>query len=107
MVERASERIEHLNPDQDRKKALLDVSCTGAAFIHPQEKKIGSRLVVKIRSHELEATVVYSQARAEGHRIGVHFKDVPDNVRKELKDFVDEFSRGVPMFCEILEKLED
>jgi hypothetical protein len=103
MAERSSERIEYLNPDQSRKTALLDVSATGAAFIHPKAKNIGSRLVVKIRSHELEAAVVYSQGRIDGFRIGVQFKNVPESLKNDLKDIVDEFSRGVPLFCEVVE----
>jgi c-di-GMP-binding flagellar brake protein YcgR len=102
MIERGSERVEYLNPDERHRKALLDVSITGAAFVHPQGEKIGTKMVVKIKEHELNATVVYSQERAEGFRIGVHFQNVSFSVQKDLKNIVDEFSRGVPMFCEII-----
>jgi c-di-GMP-binding flagellar brake protein YcgR len=103
MVERGNERIEHLNPDAREKRALLDISVSGAAFVHPQELKNGTKLVVKIKAHSLNAVVVYNQGRAEGYRVGVKFQNVPFNVQKELTEFVDEFSKGVPLFCEIIE----
>jgi hypothetical protein len=102
MVERGNERIEHLNPDAREKKALLDISVSGAAFVHPQELKNGTKLIVKIKEHSLNAIVVYTQGRAEGCRIGVKFQNVSLAVQKDLGEFVDEFSRGVPLFCEII-----
>jgi hypothetical protein len=103
MVERGSERIEYLNPDERERKALLDISVSGAAFVHPRELENGTKLAVKIKKHVLNAIVVYAQGRAEGFRIGVKFQNVAFQVQKDLKDFVDEFSRGVPLFCEIVE----
>jgi c-di-GMP-binding flagellar brake protein YcgR len=103
MVERGNERIEHLNPDEREKKALLDISVSGAAFVHPKELKNGTKLVAKIKEHSLNAIVVYNQGRAEGYRIGVKFLSVSLAVQKDLDAFVDEFSRGVPLFCEIIE----
>jgi len=104
MVDRGNERIEHLNPDAREKKALLDISISGAAFVHPRELKNDTKLVVKIKEHTLNAVVVYAQGRAEGYRIGVKFQNVPFAVQKDLKEFVDEFSKGVPLFCEIIEE---
>lgn len=103
MAERGNERIEHLNPDEREKRALLDISVSGAAFVHPRELKNETKLTVKIKEHSLNAVVVYSQGRAEGYRIGVKFQNVPFAVQKDLKEFVDEFSKGVPLFCEIIE----
>ncbi|MBN2036459.1 MAG: PilZ domain-containing protein [Chitinispirillaceae bacterium] len=101
MVERGSERIEYLNPGDTKKKALLDVSSTGAAFIYPERKEPGSTLVVKIKERQLDAEVVYSQQRLEGFRIGVQFQNVAADMQEELEKIVDEFSRGVPIYCEI------
>ena len=103
MVERGNERIEHLNPDAREKRALLDISVSGAAFVHPRELKNGTKLVVKIKEHSLNAAVVYTQGRAEGYRIGIKFQNVPFGIQKDLTAFVDEFSKGVPLFCEIIE----
>ena len=66
MVERGNERIEHLNPDAREKKALLDISISGAAFVHPRELKKETKLIVKIKEHSLNAVVVYTQGRAKG-----------------------------------------
>jgi hypothetical protein len=106
MVERGSERIEYLHPGDSGKKALLDVSITGAAFIYPERKETGSKLVVKIRERQLDAEVVYCQQRLEGYRIGVQFRNVAAGVQEELENVVDEFSRGVPIYCEIVNDKE-
>ena len=95
-----------LGQDEKARKALIDLSVTGAAFLHPAEEKKGTRLSVKIKEYALEAVVVYSVERSDGFRVGVQFQGVPDHVQKALKTMVEEFSRGVPLTCEIVEKKE-
>jgi hypothetical protein len=103
MKERGSERIEFLGPEEEAKNTLIDLSVTGVAFIHPTAAKKDSLISVKIKSYTLDAVVVYCQPRAEGFRIGMHFKNVPPDVQKSLVKLVEEFSRGVPLTCEIVD----
>jgi hypothetical protein len=102
--ERASERIEFLGAEEEAKNALIDLSVTGAAFVHPIEAKKDSLISVKIKNYTLDAVVVYCSPRASGFRIGMHFKNVPPEVQKSLLKLVEEFSRGVPLTCEIVDK---
>jgi hypothetical protein len=104
MKDRVSERVEMLGNDDRAPKALIDLSVTGAAFIHPAAKKDGTKLSVKIKDFTLDAVVVYCQERAGGFRVGVQFKNVPANIHASLKTMVDDFSRGVPLTCEIVEQ---
>ena len=106
MKDRASERIEYLAMDDSAKSALIDLSATGVAFIHPTAAKKDSIVTVKIRDQSIEAVVVYCQQRAEGFRIGMHFVNVPQEFQSELKNLVGEFSRGVPLSCQIVDKDE-
>jgi hypothetical protein len=103
MKDRINERIEMLNQDEKAKKALLDLSVTGAAFLLPAEEKKGTRISVKIKEYALEAVVVYCSERSDGFRVGIQFQGIPDHVQKALKVMVDEFSRGVPLSCEVME----
>lgn len=103
MKERISERVELLGVDDGVTKALIDLSSTGVAFIHPAEVKKGANLSVKIKDYVIDSVVVYCRQRADGYRIGMQFRNVPPDMQKGLKILVDEFSRGVPLTCEVVE----
>jgi hypothetical protein len=103
MKERGSERIEYLSAGEEAHNAPIDVSATGAAFIHPTAAKKDSLISVKIKTFTLEANVVYCQPRSKGFRIGLYFTHVPAEVQKKLTLLVEEFSRGVPLTCEIIQ----
>jgi hypothetical protein len=100
--ERASERIELLGMDDGAKKALVDLSTTGVAFIHPVEAKRGTKMKVKIKEYVIDAVVIYCRQRADDYRLGMEFRNVPPDVQKGLKNLVDDFSRGVPLTCEVV-----
>jgi hypothetical protein len=101
--ERVSERVELLGVDEQAQKALVDLSATGVAFIYPVEVKKGAKLSVKIKDYVIDALVIYCRQRADGFRIGMQFRNVPPDLQKGLKILVDEFSRGVPLSCDVVE----
>jgi hypothetical protein len=104
MKDRGNERIELLSPDETVKNTLIDLSFSGAAMNWPVDLKKNDQVQVKIREYLLDAKVVYSQPRAKEFRIGIHFINVSPEVQKPLKTLVEEFSRGVPITFEIVEK---
>lgn len=104
MVERKNERIEFLCADCSMKNTLMDLSVDGAAFSYSTEVMKDAQLTVKIQDNEIEATVVYCQPKEEGFRIGLQFKNVAPILRESLKTYIDEFSRGIPLACEIVER---
>ena len=103
MKERGSERIEFVGNDESSKNILIDLSTTGAAFLFDSEQKKDTPISVAIKEYTLDAVVVYCQQRADGYRIGLRFTNVPADVQSALKTLVEEFSRGVPLTCEIVE----
>lgn len=106
MKDRINDRIEYLQPDESQKKALIDLSVSGAAFNCSAPENKGNKIQIKIKEHTIEAVVVYSQESFGGFRIGLQFKNVVPEVQKALKLWIDEFSRGVPLTCEILDTNE-
>ncbi len=102
MKERGSERIEFLCNYDPAQRALIDLSTSGAAFIHPVEIKKGTKISVRIKDYLIEAVIVYCQQRTDGYRVGMQFIKVLPDIEKALKIMVDEFSRGVPLLCEVV-----
>jgi hypothetical protein len=102
MKERGCERIEFLGPEEETLRSLVDLSATGVAFIHPAELKKDLLVSVKIKEFVLPAIVVYCQPRVKGYRLGLQFKSVSPDMQNKLKTLVEEFSRGVPIACEIV-----
>jgi PilZ domain len=107
MKERGSERIEFLCAGEESENTLIDLSVTGVAFVHSSEAKKDSVISVRIKTFSLKAVVVYCQPRAQGFRIGLQFKNVPADVQRSLGNLVEEFSRGVPLTCEIIDPDRD
>ena len=104
MKERASERIEFLGADDSDENMLIDLSATGAAFVYHAEEQKDAQISVKIRDFTVDAVVVYCKPRTKGFRIGLRFIDVSADVQTMLNTTVEEFSRGVPLACEIVER---
>ncbi|MCU0610105.1 MAG: PilZ domain-containing protein [Chitinispirillaceae bacterium] len=107
MQSRGSDRIEYLGGKGTGENwKLLDLSATGAAFICPTELSRGSRITVRINGHRIAATVIHTSEMAGDFcfRIGLRFENVPAEDKKWLADLVEEFSRGVPLACEIVDQ---
>lgn len=102
MKDRVSERIELLGVDENAGRLLVDLSTTGVAFIHPTQAQRGEKMKVKIKEYIIEAVVVYCRQRANDYRLGMQFRNVPHDIQTALKIMVDEFSRGVPLTCEVV-----
>lgn len=103
MVSRDSERVEVL--DGQTSGALLNVSATGAAFIHPEPLVQSRRIILSINNIEFESRVVYCKQHTDGFRIGIHFTTVNLNGRLELSRLVDSFSCGVPLRFQVISVL--
>lgn len=104
MKERAQERVEYLHADESVKRSVADLSATGAALIYQKELKKGTRIRMKIKDQEIDAVVVYCRQHATDYRVGLQFMNMAGSVQNLIKNMVDEFSRGVPLTCEILEQ---
>lgn len=101
MKERASERIEFLNSDVSGAVSLFDLSKTGVACLFEKSLKEGATVRVELNDMLLSATVVYSQQRTDGYRLGLHFQNVPSDKQKKIDELVESFSRGMPIKCQI------
>jgi hypothetical protein len=94
--ERQVERIEHLSAEgEEQGRVLIDLSTAGAAFLHPQEIRAESRIVLLIRDLAIDAVVVYCHKRADdGYRVGTRFRNNSPALQAGLAALVEDFSRG-------------
>ena len=103
MKDRTGDRIEFLNSDSV--SMIFDLSRSGVATLSRQAKNAGTVLKVELNDLVLDATVVYSQERTDGYRIGLHFENVSPEKQSQIDVFVDNFSRGVPVSCRIADDI--
>jgi hypothetical protein len=103
MLNRSSERIEHINLDEAKDKSFFDLSATGVCCLFGRRLADNSSVSVKINELTLKARVVYCQERTDGFRLGLQFTGVSGEQQKLLKDKVEKFSRGVALSCAIVD----
>ena len=97
MKERDGERIQNLNSDGTG--VLIDLSTSGVAMLLPVAKENGFEVVVYINELKIKSKVIYSIAKEEKFRIGLHFLSVTPDKKTILSDLIDKFSKGVPLKC--------
>jgi hypothetical protein len=103
MLERAAERIEFINTSGEDTNPIFDLSKTGIAFIYTSQMKEGTSVKLELNDLVLDAKVVYNQERTDGYRMGAQFENVPAEKRKKLEEIVENFSRGVPTKCRVID----
>jgi hypothetical protein len=107
MRRRESERIEHLGLPEEQNTGLLDLSTTGACCCHGSPKGKESVVNVRIKGLTLKARVVYCTQRGASYRLGVQFIGVLPEEQRQLSRFVDEYSRGVPLDCDVVDSAQN
>jgi hypothetical protein len=103
MLERMSERVEHINLDDANEKSFFDLSRTGICCLFRRRLVTDALVSIKINDLKLKARVVYCQERKDGFRLGLQFVDVSDDQQNKLNDRVEKFSRGVALTCAIVD----
>jgi hypothetical protein len=103
MLNRSSERIEHISLDDAKDKSFFDLSATGICCLFGRRLSDNSSVSVRISDLTLKARVVYCQERTDGFRLGLQFTGVTGDQQKMLKDRVEKFSRGVALSCAIVD----
>ena len=104
-MSRMKERIELLNSGDNG--VILDLSATGAAVFSRVLKQKSSQINLEINEVIFRAKVIYCLGRTDGYRIGLQFEKQTDEIKKNLEDLVDKFSRGVPLSCRIVEDIPE
>ena len=97
MKERDGERIQNLNIDGTG--SLIDLSTSGVAMLLSAAKENGFEVVVSINEFKIKSKVIYSIAKEEKFRVGLHFLSVTSEKQSILSDLIDKFSKGVPLKC--------
>jgi c-di-GMP-binding flagellar brake protein YcgR len=95
---RTSDRIQHL-AENSRGRQLVDLSTTGACLFADDKKAPETTVKVKIGELEIKSRVVYCRSHGEGYRIGVQFRNVDADTQKKIDQFVESYSKGVPLDC--------
>jgi hypothetical protein len=103
MLDRSSERIEHITLDNEKDKSLFDLSVTGVCCLFNRRLPSNSSVSVKINDLIVKARVVYCQERTDGFRMGLQFTNVTGEQLKKLSERVEKFSRGVALTCAIVD----
>lgn len=99
--QRKSERIEHLAGDLGEAVEMFDISATGVCCTHDKRFEKGAFVAVQVNDLTLRARVAYCQERKEGYRVGLEFWNVSADKRKMIEEFIEGYSRGVPLRCRI------
>ena len=97
MKERVSERIQNLNSDETI--TLIDLSTSGIAMLLPAAKENDREAIVCLNDLKIKAKVIYSLAKGEKFRVGLHFQKITPDIQKDLFDLIDKFSKGIPLKC--------
>jgi len=103
MLERKSERIESITPDGSQDTTPCDLSKTGISCFHTEPRDKSSFVVVKINDLLLRAKVIYCQKREKDYRLGLQFWNILPERQAKLNELVENYSRGVPITCEIIQ----
>ena len=101
-TKRQAERIQMLELGVDE-QSLFDLSRGGVCCYHDRELRKGVAVRVVINGLKLDARVIFSMQHAVGFRTGLQFYAVGNEEQKKIDEFVDRFSRGVPMDCAVIE----
>lgn len=99
MQERDYERIENLNVDSSG--TIIDLSKSGVALLLSKPIENGSKVTIEINEIKIQADVIYSIPKNEKFRIGIHFGDISQDTLLKLGDYIDTFSKGVPLSCRV------
>ncbi len=102
MLERKSERIELISPNETDEKPLYDLSKTGVCCYYSQPKEKNSFVTIKINELILRAKVIYCQKCKNNFRLGLQFWNVAPERQMKLNELVEKYSKGVPIFCKII-----
>jgi hypothetical protein len=107
ILQRKSERIEHLAGDLSKDINMFDISPTGACCTHDKRLEKGGFVAVHVNDVPLRARVAYCQERKEGFRVGLEFWNVSADKRTMIEEFIEGYSRGVPVSCTITGAAEE
>jgi hypothetical protein len=103
MMSRKSERIEFIGADETT-EVLVDLSTGGACCYNDSEKTAGSFIVLNINSVAIRAKVRYCQKKSDRFRLGLQFDGNSTEIQKKIHDLVDQYSKGVPLTCTVLDE---
>ncbi len=106
MLERKCERIELINSFGAEELSLYDLSKTGICCYHSEPKLKNTIVEIRINNLKLPAKIIYCQKRRNGYRLGLQFLKILPNIQEKLNTIVDNYSRGIPVTCNIIEDLK-
>lgn len=104
---RADERVEYVDPNEDKSKQLVDLGTGGACCVYTKRLDKGTPVRMSLDSLTVDAKVTYCTKRTDGYRLGLQFWGLTDAQKKELKTLTDRFSCGVPVSCSVKEQSTD
>jgi len=102
MKERDGERVQNINTITGD---LIDFSTSGVALLLPASKPKDHKVIIFIDELKIDSTVVYSIPKEDCFRIGFHFQKVSNEMLINIGEFVDKFSKGIPLKCRVEDAL--
>jgi hypothetical protein len=102
MMDRASERIEYLSLDSEGQGPIYNISATGISCVSQKAEALNSIVQLKVNDLVISSKVIYCQKRIDGFRLGLQFWKVDPKQQKLLGDYVEGFSKGVPVHIAVV-----
>lgn len=103
MLERKNERIEFISPNDTEEMSFFDLSESGVGCYHSKSIEKNSFILVKINDLSLRAKVVYCTKRKNDYRVGLQFWNILPERQDKLNKIVNQYSKGVPVSCQIVD----